>query len=98
MTTAIRNAVTGEAIPPRQDPELFYKMVAERCWNDVVFRSRYSTWARDNPRADLVEFVFAILKADRDSGTPRTFANVAEAAAFVLVQPSPPVQWKDEAP
>lgn len=86
----MRNAVTGEAIPPRSDPEIFYRIVAERCWlTDVIFRSRYSTFAHANPGATLVDYIFAVLKPDRDSGVPRTFANVAEAAAFILAQPVP---------
>lgn len=85
----MRNAVTGEPIPPRLDPVLFQQMVLERCLNDVVFRSRCGQWMRERHCTDALEYLHACLKADKDSGVPRTFANVGEAAAFVLAQQAP---------
>jgi len=95
VTTAIRNAVTGEPIPPRRDPEIFYKAVLEACRQDVVWRSRSAEWCRRNG-GDAMDYLWAVLKPARDAGNMPTFPNVASAAAFAFAQPAPPVEWKDQ--
>lgn len=92
----MRNAVTGEEIPPRVDPTLFYQLVLEGALADIVFKSRCSTWMREHPGSDALDFLWAVLAPARNGDNPLRFTSVSNAVAFVLAQPSPPLQWKDQ--
>lgn len=92
----LRNAVTGEEIPGRVDPTIFYRGVLEGCLKDTVFRSRCGQWMREHPGCDGLDYLWATLKPARDGGEMPRFANTASAVAFALAQPSPPTPWKDQ--
>lgn len=93
----MRSAVTGEPIPPRVNPEIFYEAVLERCMQDVVFASRSGQWRkRTGNYDDRFAFLWWVLKPARDGGTLPRFASAAEAAAFALAMPHRPDEWKDE--
>ena len=92
----LRNAVTGEAIPPRRDPTIFYRAVLDGCLNDIVFKSRAQQWCRRHGGSDPMDFLWWVLKPARDSGKMPTFPNVGTAVAFALAVPHRPDHWKDE--
>ena len=92
----LRNAVTGEPIPPLRDPTIFYRAVLERCLQDIVFKSRAQQWCRRNGGTDPMDFLWWVLKPARDAGSLPLFPNVGSAAAFALAEPDRPDEWKDE--
>jgi hypothetical protein len=92
----IRNAVTGEPLPPLRNADAIRVMAHDQCMRDTIYRSRCRTWLDNNPGSDSLDFFDFIQKGHRDAGSmPDGFASLTQYVAWILELPEPK-QWKDQ--
>lgn len=92
----MRNAVTGEEIPPLRDPDLIRRLAHEACMADTIYRSRCRTYLDANEGKDSLDFWDFIQKPYRDAGTmPTGFTSLNNYVAWILTLPEPQ-HWKDQ--
>lgn len=80
----MRNAVTGEFIPPGRPATQAWTAAMAILGNNAVFRSQAQLWCHQNNEPFSIDtYAYQLTKPYRDSGQRIAFNNAAEMAAWI---------------